>query len=47
MPLFSSAPFTLQRNAKTHLSKRDSIEFQNRWRAIKATSDFEVGKRHD
>lgn len=35
----------MQRNAKTHLSKPDSIEFQNRWRAIKATWDFEVGNR--
>jgi putative transposase len=35
----------MQRNAKTHLSKPDSIEFQNRWRAIKATWDVEVGNR--
>jgi transposase-like protein len=35
----------MQRNAKTHLSKTDSIEFQTRWRAIKATWDFEVGNR--
>ena len=35
----------MQRNAKTHLSKPDSIEFQTRWRAIKATWDFEVGNR--
>jgi putative transposase len=33
----------MQRNAKTHLSKADSIEFQNRWRAIKATWDIQVG----
>jgi transposase-like protein len=35
----------MQRNAKTHLSKSHSIEFQNRWRAIKSTWDFEVGNR--
>jgi transposase-like protein len=35
----------MQRNAKTHLSKPDSINFQNRWRAIKATWDVEVGNR--
>lgn len=35
----------MQRNAKTHLSKPDAIEFQNRWRAIKATWDFEVGNQ--
>jgi transposase-like protein len=35
----------MQRNAKTHLSKADSSEFQNRWRAIKATYDFEVGNQ--
>jgi putative transposase len=35
----------MQRNAKTHLSKSDSMEFQNRWRAIKATWDVEVGNR--
>lgn len=35
----------MQRNAKTHLSKADSIEFQNRWRAIKATWDIEVGNQ--
>jgi len=35
----------MQRNAKTHLSKTDSMEFQNRWRAIKATWDPEVGNR--
>ena len=35
----------MQRNATTHLSKTDSSEFQNRWRAIKATYDFEVGNQ--
>src|SRR5215831_6517620 len=35
----------MQRNAKTHLSKPDSIDFQNRWRAIKSTWDVEVGNR--
>src|SRR5438093_1866433 len=35
----------MQRNAKAHLSKPDSMEFQNRWRAIKATWDVEVGNR--
>jgi putative transposase len=48
--LFSQADIQLctvhmQRNAKTHLSKTDSINFQNRWRAIKSTWDFEVGNR--
>jgi putative transposase len=32
----------MQRNAKTHLSKADSIEFQQRWRAIKTCWDVEV-----
>ena len=35
----------MQRNAKTHLSKTDSIEFQQRWRAIKSSWDVEVGNR--
>jgi putative transposase len=35
----------MQRNAKTHLSKADSIEFQQRWRAIKSSWDLEVGNR--
>lgn len=35
----------MQRNAKSHLSKADSIEFKNRWGAIKATWDIEVGNR--
>lgn len=35
----------MQRNAKTHLSKADSAEFQQRWRAIKASWDVEVGNR--
>jgi len=32
----------MQRNAKTHLSKGDSIEFQQRWRAIKTCWDVEL-----
>ena len=32
----------MQRNAKTHLSKIDSIEFQQRWRAIKTCWDLEL-----
>jgi putative transposase len=32
----------MQRNAKTHLSKTDSIEFQQRWRAIKTCWDVEL-----
>jgi len=32
----------MQRNAKTHLSKSDSIEFQQRWRAIKTCWDLEL-----
>lgn len=35
----------MQRNAKTHLSKTDSVEFQQRWRAIKSSWDIEVGNR--
>ena len=35
----------MQRNAKTHLSKVDSVEFQQRWRAIKSSWDVEVGNR--
>jgi len=35
----------MQRNARTHLSKADSVEFQQRWRAIKASWDVEVGSR--
>jgi putative transposase len=35
----------MQRNAKTHLSKTDAIEFQQRWRAIKSSWDVEVGNR--
>jgi transposase-like protein len=33
----------MQRNAKTHLSKTDSTEFQQRWRALKSSWDVEVG----
>ena len=33
----------MQRNAKSHLSKTDATEFQQRWRAIKASWDVEVG----
>jgi putative transposase len=32
----------MQRNAKTHLSKSDAIEFQQRWRAIKTCWDLEL-----
>jgi putative transposase len=32
----------MQRNAKTHLSKTDSLEFQQRWRAIKTCWDLEL-----
>ena len=35
----------MQRNAKTHLSKTDATEFQQRWRAIKSSWDVEVGNR--
>jgi len=35
----------MQRNAKSHLSKADATEFQQRWRAIKASWDVEVGHR--
>ncbi len=35
----------MQRNAKNHLSKIDSSEFQQRWRAIKSSWDVEVGNR--
>jgi len=33
----------MQRNAKHHLSKTDSGEFQQRWRALKSTWDEQVG----
>ena len=32
----------MQRNAKTHLSKADSFEFQQRWRGIKTCWDLEL-----
>jgi putative transposase len=32
----------MQRNATTHLSKQDAMEFQQRWRAIKTCWDLEV-----
>jgi transposase-like protein len=35
----------MQRNAKSHLSKTDATEFQQRWRAIKASWNVEVGNR--
>jgi len=35
----------MQRNAKSHLSKTDATEFQQRWRAIKSSWDVEVGNR--
>ena len=33
----------MQRNAKNHLSKSDSAEFQQRWRSLKSTWDEQVG----
>jgi len=33
----------MQRNAKSHLSKTDAAEFQQRWRTVKAAWDVEVG----
>jgi putative transposase len=33
----------MQRNAKNHLSKTDSAEFQQRWRALRCTWDEPVG----
>ena len=46
--LFSRADVQLcvvhmQRHAKNHLSKTDSAEFQQRWRAVKSTWDEQVG----
>ena len=35
----------MQRNAKTHLSKIDSLEFQQRWRGIKTCWDLELANR--
>jgi len=35
----------LQRNAKTHLSKTDAAEFQQRWRVIKASWNVEVAQQ--
>jgi transposase-like protein len=35
----------MQRNAKSHLSKTDTVEFQQRWRVIKSSWDVEVGNR--
>ena len=35
----------MQRNAKNHLSKPDSSEFQQRWRAVKASWNLEVGNQ--
>ena len=32
----------MQRNAKTHLSKADALEFQQRWRTIKSSWNLEV-----
>src|SRR5262244_1319509 len=32
----------MQRNAKTHLSKADAVEFQQRWRAIRTCWDVEL-----
>lgn len=33
----------MQRNAKSHLSKADAVEFQQRWRTVKAAWDVDVG----
>ena len=35
----------MQRNAKNHLSKSDSAEFQQRWRAIKVSWNLDVGNQ--
>jgi putative transposase len=35
----------MQRNAKTHLSKTDAAEFQQRWRAIKSSWNLEVANQ--
>ena len=35
----------MQRNARTHLSRSDNVEFQQRWRTIKASWNVEVGHR--
>ena len=35
----------MQRNAKTHLSKTDGVEFQQRWRAIKSSWNLEVAQQ--
>jgi transposase-like protein len=35
----------MQRNAKTHLSKADAVEFQQRWRAIKSSWNPEVAQQ--
>jgi len=35
----------MQRNAKTHLSKADAVEFQQRWRAIKSSWNLEVAQQ--
>jgi putative transposase len=35
----------MQRNAKTHLSKTDAVEFQQRWRGIKTCWDLEIANR--
>src|SRR5437879_8755556 len=35
----------MQRNAKTHLTKPDAAEFQQRWRAIKSSWNLEVANQ--
>jgi transposase-like protein len=35
----------MQRNAKSHLSKGDAAEFQQRWRAIKTCWDLDIANR--
>ena len=35
----------MQRNAKTHLSKADAVEFQQRWRVIKSSWNLDVAQQ--
>ena len=35
----------MQRSAKTHLSKADALEFQQRWRAIKSSWNLDVAQQ--
>src|ERR1700730_9282489 len=43
VPMFSSARFTCSAMLEIILSKIDSAEFQQRWRAVKSTWDEQVG----